>query len=57
MFNFSALDLKYPFWENLVQKIKIVCLNLYLLSRPFKYAEFDIDVHFFWTGNTLFGEI
>ena len=29
----SVLDWKHPFWVNLVQKIKIVCLNRYSVPR------------------------
>ena len=27
LFNFSVLDHKYPFFANLVQSVKIACLN------------------------------
>ena len=33
VFILSVLDRKYPFWANLVQKIKIVSLNWYLGLR------------------------
>ena len=31
MFTFSVFDQKYPFWANLVQKLKIVCSELNLI--------------------------
>ena len=33
VFTFSALDLKYPFWENLVQTMEIVSLSWNLVPR------------------------
>ena len=33
VFTFSVLDRKHPFWANLVQKIKIVRLNLNLVPK------------------------
>ena len=43
-----SLDRKYAFWENLVKKIKSVCLKQKLVSHYFEYAEFDDDVQFFF---------
>ena len=33
IFTFSAFDRKYPFWENLVQKVKMVSLSWILIPR------------------------
>ena len=41
MFTFSVFDWKYPFWENLVQKIKIVSLSRNLVSRLIKLLELN----------------
>ena len=34
MFIFSDFDNKYPFWVNLVQKVKIISLNLKFDTLP-----------------------
>ena len=39
--DFSVLDRKYPFWANLVQKIKTVNLNWNLELDQFEYAELN----------------
>ena len=45
---FIVLDQKYPFWANLVKRIKIVNLTWNLEPRLyFVYAEFNGDNHFF----------
>ena len=48
-YDFSILDRKYPFWANLVQKIKkelsVKAEIRYLVY--FKYAEINGDVHLF----------
>ena len=51
MFTFSVLERKYPFWANLVQKDKIVCLQWSLVLRLiFKYFEVDDDIEIFSFG-------
>ena len=48
MFTFSVLERKYPFWANLVQKDKIVCLQCSLVLRLiFNYVEVDDDIQIF----------
>ena len=48
MFPFSVFDGKYPFWEKMVQKIKIVSLSLNLVPRLiWIYRKLSGDVHFF----------
>ena len=49
LFNDTASDFEwiYPFWENLVQKIKFVSLSWNLYLGLFEYAEFNGDVLFF----------
>ena len=39
MFTFSVFDRKYPFWANLVQKFKIVCLKWNLTPRPSRICQ------------------
>ena len=36
MFTFSVFDRKHPFWANLVQKFKVVCLKWNLVPRPIR---------------------
>ena len=61
MFTFTVLDRKYlfwgqiffcfqsgiPFWENLVQKVKIASLSWDLVPRLIWIEEFNGGVHFF----------
>ena len=48
-YDFSIFDRKFPFWVNLVQKIKIVSLSRSLVPRLIRIcsAEFNGAVHFF----------
>ena len=45
MFIFPIFHWKYPFWANLVQKIKIACEIRFL--DLLEYPEFSGDSHFF----------
>ena len=48
VFTFSFADQKYPFWANLVENIKSVCLSWNLMSRLLNnYAEYDGGFNFF----------
>ena len=45
----NALEGIDPFWANLVQKVKIVCLRWKLANwYHFKYTKFNGDVHIFF---------
>ena len=59
VFTFSVLDRKHCFWENLVQKIKIVSLSLNFVSRLIRICRTQRSCSpFLWyTGNTPFGQI
>ena len=58
MFTFSVCDRKYPFWVNLVQKVKINSLSWNMVPTLIRirriqwrcslYAEFNHAVHFFF---------
>ena len=56
---FLLFDWKYPFWANLVQKIKIVSIAVIWYLDEFEHGEFNGDALFFLVsaGNTLFGRI
>ena len=55
VFTFSVLDSKHSFWENLVQKIKVVSWKLvYNLIRICR-IQWWRSFFQFYTGNTLFG--
>ena len=58
LFTFSALDRKYPFWANLVQKIKIVSLSLNLVPKLIRICRIQWCCSFFlfYIANTLFGK-
>ena len=57
LFKYSGFDHKHPIWVNMVQKIKIVKLNLKFGTYT-NLAEFIGAVYFlFQTGNILFGQI
>ena len=43
----SYLNRKFPFWANLVQKVKTVWIKWNLVPE---YAEFDSDVYIFFFG-------
>ena len=57
--DFSIFDQKFPFWANLVKKIKIVSLSWNLVSRLIRICRNQWWSWFFpfFTGNTLFGQI
>ena len=59
MFIFLVFAWKYPFWANLVQKIKIVTLSLNLVPTLIRTCRIQWWCSFFWflSGNTLFGQI
>ena len=44
--NFSVFDWKFPFWANLVRKIRIVGLAEIWYLHWFEYAEFNGGIHF-----------
>ena len=48
MFTFSVFDWKYPFWTNLVQKIKIVTLILKDLFISESCIEIKIELNFYF---------
>ena len=48
-FTFSVLDQKYPFWANLVQKYKIVCLSWNLVPRLIRTSKFEYSRFLFHT--------
>ena len=56
VFTFSVLDWKYPFWANLVQKIKIVSLSWNLRIRLIGICRIQwwCSLFLFTTGNTFF---
>ena len=59
MFTFSALDWKYHFWANVVQKIKSVSISWNLVPKPicvFRNQSRCLLFRFL-NRNTLFGEI
>ena len=45
---FLLFDWKYPFWANLVQKIKIVSIAVIWYLDEFEHGEFNGDALFFW---------
>ena len=47
VFILIVLDWKYPFWTNLVQKIKIVNSRWNFVPSLIEYAELNGGVHFF----------
>ena len=59
LFIFLVFQWKYPFWANLVQKIKIVTLTWNLAPRLFRSCRIQGWCSFFWflSRNTLFGQI
>ena len=46
IFTFSVLDWKYPFWENLVQKIKIISLSWNLEPKLIWICRLQFGIHF-----------
>ena len=59
MLTFLAFDRENPFWSNLVQKIKIVSLNLCLMPRLIRLCRIQFWCLLFLlsTGNTINAEI
>ena len=59
MFTYSIFDRKYPFWVNLVQKIKIVSLSWNLARRLIRVwtTQWWHSLFMFLTENTLFRQI
>ena len=59
MFILSVFDWKYPFWANLVQKIKIVTLSWNLVPTLIRTCRIQWWCSFFLflIGNSLFGQI
>ena len=59
VFTFSVLGLKYSFWANLVQKVKIVSLSWNLGTSLIRICRIDwcCSLFSFVTGNTLFVQI
>ena len=56
---FFVFDRKYPFWANLVQKVKIISLSWNLVARLIRTCRIQRCCSLFWflSGNTLFGQI
>ena len=56
---FAVLDQKYPFWVNLVQKIKIVSFSWNLVLRLIQICrtQWWCSLFPFSTGNSFFGQI
>ena len=59
MFTFFVLEWKYPFWANLVQKIKIASLSWNLAPTLIRICRIQWWCLFFlcFIGNTLFGQV
>ena len=59
MFILSVFDWKYPFWANLVQKIKIISWSLNLVARLIRicWIQWCCSLFSFWTGSALLGQI
>ena len=59
VFIFSDLEWKYPFWGNLIQKIKIVSLSWNSVPRLIWICRIHwyCSLFLFLTGNTLLGQI
>ena len=59
LFSFLVFEWKYPFWANLVQKIKIVTLSWNLVPTLIRTCRIQWWCSFFLflIGNTLFGQI
>ena len=47
MFIFFVFDWKYPFWANLIKKIKIISWSLNLVARLIRVCWIQWFVHFF----------
>ena len=59
MFTFFVFGWKYPVWDNLVQKIKIVSLRWNLIPRLIRicWIQWCCSLFSFLTGNALLGQI
>ena len=59
MLNPSVFDWKCPFWANLVQKVKLICLSWNLVPTLIRTCRIQWWCSFFLflIGNTLFGQI
>ena len=59
MFILSVFDWKYPFWVNLVKKIKIISWSGNLVARLIWICRIKWCCCIFWflSGNTFFGQI
>ena len=59
MFTFPVFGRKYPVWDNLVQKIKIVSLSWNLIPRLIRicWIQWCCSLFSFLTGNALLGQI
>ena len=59
MFIFFVFDWKYPFWANLVQKVKIISWSWNLVARLIRIwrIQWWCSFFLFLIGNTLFGQI
>ena len=59
MFIFFVFDRKYPFWANLVQKVKIISWSWNLVPTLIQICRIQLwcSLFLFLSGNTLFGQI
>ena len=59
MFTFSFFDWKYPFWANLVQKVKLISWSWNLVPRLIRICriQWGYSLFLFLSGNILFGQI
>ena len=59
LFIFFVFKWKYPFWANLVQKIKIISLSWNLVPRLIRicWSQWWCSLFLFLIGNMLFGQI
>ena len=58
-FTLAVLDWEFPFWENLIQAIKVVSLSWNLVPKLILICriKWGCSLFPFSTGNTLFGQI
>ena len=59
MFNFFVFDWKYPFWANLVQKVKIISWSWNLVARLIWicWIQWCCSLFSFLAGSALLGQI
>ena len=59
MFIFFVFDRKYPFWANLVQKVKIISWSWNLVARLIRicWIQWCCSLFSFLTGSALLGQI